>query len=155
MKIRSVRASSRKKLFEVKVGTREFTFPFSGAVPSPTADDPVRRVGVDRELAREAFTYVLESGREGTVHVEQVLEYNEDPSHLRDLLLYRLTIEAQRRVETSPLSRREIVRRLGTSPAQLYRLLDQTNYSKSVDQLLMLLRVLDCDVDFVVRGRTA
>jgi len=155
MKIRSVRHNNRKKAFEIKIGTRAFTFPYSKAVPPPAVDDPVRRVAVDQELAREGFTYVLESGREGTIHVEHVLEYNEDPSYLRDLLLYRLTIEAQKRIEATPLSRREIVRRLGTSATQLYRLLDQTNYSKSVDQLLALLQVLDCDVDFVVRSKSA
>jgi len=155
MKIRSVGYNNRKKAFESKVGSRTFTFPYSKAVPPPTVDDPVRRVAVDKDLAREGFTYVLESGREGTVHVEQVLEYNQDPSYLRDLLLYKLTIEAQKRIEASPLSRREVVRRLGTSASQLYRLLDQTNYAKSVDQLLALLQVLDCDVDFVVRAKSA
>ena len=155
MKIRSVGYNNRKKTFEIKVGPRTFTFPYSKAVPPPTVDDPVRRVAVDKDLAREGFTYVLESGREGTVHVEQVLEYNQDPSYLRDLLLYKLTIEAQKRIEASPLSRREVVRRLGTSASQLYRLLDQTNYGKSVDQLLTLLQVLDCDVDFVVRAKSA
>ena len=155
MKIRSVGYNNRKKTFEIKVGSRTFTFPYSKAVPPPTVDDPVRRVAVDKDLAREGFTYVLESGREGTVHVEQVLEYNQDPSYLRDLLLYKLTIEAQKRIQASPLSRREVVRRLGTSASQLYRLLDQTNYAKSVDQLLALLQVLDCNVDFVVRAKSA
>ncbi len=155
MKIRSVGYNNRKKTFEIKVGSRTFTFPYAKAVPPPTVDDPVRRIAVDKDLAREGFTYVLESGREGTVHVEQVLEYNQDPSYLRDLLLYKLTIEAQKRIEASPLSRREVVRRLGTSASQLYRLLDQTNYGKSVDQLLTLLQVLDCDVDFVVRAKSA
>jgi hypothetical protein len=37
---------------------------------------------VDDELGREAFTYTLESGREGTVHVEQVLDYHRDPGYL-------------------------------------------------------------------------
>ena len=110
---------------------------------------------VDEEAGREAFTYVLHSGRTGTVHVEQVLEYNRDPTYLRDLLLYQLTREAQKRVAKSPLSKREIIRRLGTSAAQLYRLLDQTNYRKSVDQMLALLQVLNCDVDLVVRTKTA
>jgi hypothetical protein len=73
--------------------------------------------------------------------------YNKDPGYLSDLLLYKLTIEAQERVEVSPLSRREIIKRLGTSTAQFNRLLDQTNYGKSVDQLLSLLHVLDCDVE--------
>lgn len=155
MKLRSAKHNNRKKVFEIKTGTRTIVFPFAKADPPPTPADPVRRVFVDEEIGREGFTYVLSSGREGTVHIEQVLEYNEDPSHLRDLLVYRLTIEAQKRIDKSPLSRREIVRRLGTSPAQLYRLLDQTNYRKSVDQLVSLLRVLDCDVDFVVRSKTA
>ncbi|MBI4880877.1 MAG: XRE family transcriptional regulator [Planctomycetes bacterium] len=74
---------------------------------------------------------------------------------MRDLLLYKLTIEAQKRLEESPLSKREIIRRLGTSAAQLYRLLDSTNYRKSVDKLLLLLHVLDCEVDLVVRERSA
>jgi predicted XRE-type DNA-binding protein len=89
------------------------------------------------------------------VHVEQVLEYNRDPSYLRDQLLYRLTLEAQRRIGESPLSKREIIRRLGTSATQFYRLLDQTNYSKSVDQLVSLLQVLDCEVDLRVRAKRA
>ena len=74
---------------------------------------------------------------------------------MRDLLLYKLTIEAQTRIETTPLSKRELARRLETSLTQIYRLLDQTNYRKSVDQVLGLLRVLDCDVDFVVKTRSA
>jgi plasmid maintenance system antidote protein VapI len=74
---------------------------------------------------------------------------------MRDLLLYRLTIEAQERVETSSLSKRELARRLKTSLTQIYRLLDQKNYRKTVDQVLRLLRVLDCDVDFVVKARSA
>jgi hypothetical protein len=48
-----------------------------------------------------------------------------------------------------------MIRRLGTSPAQLYRLLDQTNYAKSVDQLLRLLSILDYEVDLVIRARSA
>ena len=155
MKIRSVRHNNRKKTFEVRTSTKSFVFPFSKAGPSPTIEDPVRQIVVDDEAGREAFTYMLHSGRSGTVHMEQVLEYNQDPSYLRNLLLYRLTIEAQHRVAASPLSKREIMRRLGTSAAQLYRLLDQTNYRKSVDQVLALLQVLNCDIDLVVRTKTA
>ena len=38
---------------------------------------------------------------------------------------------------------------------QFYRLLDQTNCRKSVDQMLAFLQVLDCDVELVVRAKTA
>ncbi len=155
MKIRRVLANNRKKAFEVQARSCVLLFPYAKADPKPTKDDRVARVVVDLDLGREGFTYVLASGREGTVHVEQILEYNRDPTYMRDLLLYKLTLEAQKRVAASALSRREIMRRLGTSAAQLYRLLDQTNYRKSVDQVLSLLQVLDCDVDLVVRAKTA
>ena len=155
MKIRSVKANNRRKAFEVRTHSRTLSFPYIKAEPGPTASDRVDSVTVDRELAREAFIYVLKSGAEGTIHIEQVLEYNQDPGYLRDLLLYRLTLGAQRRVEASALSKREIIRRLGTSAAQFYRLVDQTNYRKSVDQVLNLLHVLDCDVDLVVKPKSA
>jgi hypothetical protein len=155
VKIRSVRHNNRKKLFEVRTSTKTLAFPFSNADPTPTIQDPIAELSVDAEAAREAFSYRLQSGRTGTVHVDEVLEYNQDPSYLRDLLLYRLTLEAQKRIAESPLSKREIVRRLGTSATQLYRLLDQTNYRKSVDQVLALLQVLNCEVDLVVRTKTA
>ena len=155
MRIRSVSANARRKAFEVVVPGKTYTFPYAKCTPRPTASDPVAEVFVDRELANEAFTYRLKQGGEGSVHVEQVLDFNKGPSYLRDLLVYRLTLEAKRRVAETSLSKREIVRRMGTSPAQLYRLLDQTNYAKTVDQLLRLLNVLDCDVELVVRAKTA
>ena len=120
MKIRSVSANNRRKVFEVLLGSRVLAYPYSR-----------------------------------TVHAEQVVDYNKDPSYMRDQLLYQLTLEAKRRVKASPLSAREIIRRLGTSATQFYRLLDQTNYRKSLDQLLSLLQVLDCDVEVVVRDRGA
>ncbi len=155
MKIQSVIPNNRKRSFQVKTSKKLFQLPYSKVDPQPGTADPITRVFVDKELGGEGFTYVLESGKEGTVHSEQVLEYNQDPHYLRDTLLYKLTMEAQKRVDASPLSKREIVRRLGTSATQFYRLLDQTNYRKSVDQLLSLLHVLDCDVDLLVRTKTS
>ena len=155
MTIRSVTYNNRKRAFEVKTSTMTFQLPYSQVEPQPRVTDPIIRIFVDQELGREAFTYILKSRKEGTVHIEQVLEYNQDPGYLRDALLYKLTIEAQRRLAASPLSKREIVRRLGTSAAQLQRLLDQKNYRKSVDKLLSLLNVLGCDVDLLVRAKRA
>lgn len=155
MKIRAVRQNNRKKVFEVTTASKTLSYPFARLDIVPSTGDKVACVCADPDLGREAFTYVLESGKEGTVHIDQVLEYNKDPAYLRDLLLYKLTLEAQKRVESSPLSKREIIRRLGTSATQFYRLLDQTNYRKSLDKLLSLLHVLDCDVDLVVRAKSA
>lgn len=155
MKIRSVKPNNRKHSFEIVTWRGRFTFPYARCEPVPSPGDALETVSIDEELGQEGFTYRLQSGREGSVHIEQVLEYNEDPAYMRDLLLYKLTLEAQRRLEESPLSRREIIRRLGTSPAQFYRLLDQTNYRKSIDKLVILLRVLDCEVEVMVRAKGA
>jgi len=155
MKIRSVRFNNKRKDFEVGASGKTYAFPYVKATPGPTSEDPVTQAYVDKELGGEGFTYELQSGKTGTVHVEQILEYNRDPNYMRDLMLYKLTVEAQRRIAGSPLSKREIVRRLGTSATQLYRLLDQTNYKKSLDQLVSLLQLLECDVDLVVRAKSA
>ena len=95
MKIRAVAANNRRKAFEVRTSTRTLLLPYAKLDPRPSATEPIVRVFVDEEIAGEGFTYVLRSGKEGTVHIEQVLEYNQDPGLLRDLLLYKLTLEAQ------------------------------------------------------------
>ena len=155
MKVRKVMFNNRRKGFEVRTRKAVLWYPYAKLHDPPTTDDPIVRAVSDPEIGKEGFTYVLASGKEGTVHVDQVLEYNQDPDYLRDQLLYRMTLEAQKRVARSRLSRREIIRRLHTSAAQFYRLLDQTNYTKSIDQMLALLHVLDCEVDLIVRAKSA
>ena len=156
MKIRKVEANNRKGEFRlVTYAGDAYVFPYVKAEPQPDSANKVADADVDQELASEAFTYVLESGDEGFVHVDQVLEYNEDPTYLRDLLIYKLTVEAKQRVEASGLSRRELARRLKTSVPQLYRLLDTTNTKKSLNQLVSLLQILDCSVDLVVTDKEA
>lgn len=154
MKINQVHVNNRKRVFEVQTRRGTLVFPFSKTEPTPSSTDPVDEVFVDSELGREAFTYLLTSGAEGTVHVDSVLEYNQDPNYMADLALYQLTTEARKKFEASPLSAREVARRLGTSPTQLYRLLDPNNYSKSVRQLLSLLYILGYDVAVELKDRT-
>ena len=155
MKVTSVTANNRKRAFEVKTRRGQWLFPYSKAEPEPTTSDPLVELYIDPELGREGFTYLLASGAEGSVLVDHVLDYNEEPGYMRDLLLHNLTVEALERIEASPLSKREIIRRLGTSPAQFYRLIDPTNYRKSVDKMLALLQVLDCEVEVIVRAKSA
>jgi hypothetical protein len=153
MKILSAVANNRKHAFEVRTRRQTLVFPYAKADPAPSSKDRVTEVFVDPELGREGFTYRLTSGAEGSIHVDAVLEYNEDPSYMAELTLYRLTQEARTRFEASGLSAREVARWLGTSPTQLYRLLDPTNYSKSIRQLISLLYVLGCEVDVEVKQR--
>jgi len=156
MKIRSVTSNNRKNEFSVSTRSGvEYSFPYSEADPRPSSDNRIEKVFVDKELGNEAFTFILESGEEGSIHIEHVLEYNEDPKYLADLLTYKLSIEAQRLIESSELSRRQVAKRLKTSVPQLYRLLDPANTRKSMKQLVALLHILNCDVDLVVRKRAA
>jgi hypothetical protein len=153
MKIRAVRANNRKRVFEVATSRGRLSFPYAKCDPAPTTQDPPAEVFVDDELGRDGFTYALASGEEGSVHIDTVFEYNEDPGYLRDLMLHRLTVEAGRCLAQSGLSKREVIRRLGTSPAQFYRLIDTANRTKSVDGVLDLLDVLGCEVELTVRDR--
>lgn len=155
MKIASVRANNRKRAFEVALDDGVFGFPYAKVDPTPSSADGVDRAFVDEELGREGFTYVLKSGREGSVHVDSVLEYNEDPEYLRDLLLYKLTLEAGERMRTSGLSQNEVLRRTRTSASQLSRLLDPSNKTKSLDKLIVLLSALGCEVALTVTETSA
>lgn len=152
MKIRKIVANNRKKCFEILLGKGWMDFPYDRLTPGPTIRDRVQEVYPDLELGREGFTYVLESGKENSVHIDEVLEYNKDPDYLRNQILYQLTLKAQEILKKNKkLPRRTVIRRMGSSPTQFYRLLDQTNYHKTVDQMLKLLGALDCDVDLKFR----
>ncbi|MDO9556271.1 MAG: hypothetical protein Q7J82_01640 [Coriobacteriia bacterium] len=155
MSIQSVRVDNRKREWVLETSRGAFSYPFTRCDPEPTPSDRIAKYFIDDELAREAVTYVLESGREGFVHSEMAFDYNREPAYMRDLLLHQLTVDALESLDASRLPKREIMRRLRTSAAQLYRLLDPANYSKSVDSMLELLSVLGCEVELSVRKRTA
>lgn len=152
MKITSVAINNRRKGLELTSEAGDFFFPYSRLRLKPTAGNRIREVCVDPELGGEAFTYSLEDGRDDTVHLDAILDYNAEPEYMRTLLLHRLTVEARGRL-ASGLSRREVMRRLGTSASQLYRLLDTSNTTKSLGQMVDLLQVLGCEVDVIVTDR--
>lgn len=154
MKIRRVAVNHRKAQLEITVGSGEMLpMPFSQLSPRPSAANRMLAARLDKELANEAVTYVLASGAEGSVPLDAVLEYNQDPRHLSELLLHKLTVDARGRIDRCGLSRREIARRMGTSLPQLYRLLDPTNTTKSLNQMIALLHVLGFEVSVVVKKR--
>ena len=154
MKVVKVLINTRRKEFSITTRSgAAYTFPYAEADPRPASGNRIEEVFVDKELGNEAITYVLNSGDEGSIHIQQILEYNEDPKYMAELLTYKLTLEAQHGIENSGLSRRQIAKRLKTSVPQLYRLIDPANTSKSINQLVALLHVLNCKVDLVVSCR--
>ena len=72
---------------------------------------------------------------------------------MAELLLYRLTLSAQEALDKTDLSTREVIRRLGTSASQFYRLIDPANQRKSISQVLKLLSVLGVNVEVRVKPK--
>ncbi|MHC5212714.1 MAG: helix-turn-helix domain-containing protein [Planctomycetota bacterium] len=153
MKVRKVVANNRKRQFEVHSARGDLPFPYAKAEPEPTPDDKIVHLFIDPELANEGFTYTLESGEEGSVLMDWVLSYNEDPRYLAEMKALQLAAEARQRLEQTPLSRRELCRRLGTSPSQLYRIIDPERPRPPVAQLIALLYALDAEVSLSVKDR--
>lgn len=156
MKVRKVVLNNRKAQIELtsRAG-KVYPFPYAQLDPRPSQTDRIKEIYVDRELDHDGVTYFLESGQEGSVLLEHALSYNRDPAYVASILLYKLTSEANARLDPSGLSRREIARKLGTSLSQLYRLLDASNDKKSAGQMIQLLHVLGADVDVVIKPRDA
>jgi hypothetical protein len=154
MKIRSVQANNHRRCFEIDTPKGPFAFPYAKAEVVPTPRNKVAEVHVDRELGREWITYRLESGAEGSIPLDAFLDYNRDPGYVTKMLLHRLTVDALDKLKAAKLARREVARRLRTSPAQLYRLLDPSNSSKTIDQMVKLLAVLGYEIDYrIVREK--
>ena len=153
MKVSTVTANARKRSFQIRAGGERYVFPFARLRRPPTSDDPVEDVYPDPDIGEQGFTYRLRSGTEDTVHLDEVRELAQDPEVLQELFLHGLTVEARRGLEESGLGVRQTARLLGTSASQLYRLLDPTNTSKSVGQMLALLHLVGRDVRIQIEER--
>jgi hypothetical protein len=146
LKIKTVGINYHKSGLEVTTAKGSYFLPFLKLRLTPSSRNKIASISVDKELGSQWVTYTLESGEEDSVPLDAFLEYNRDPEYFRTLVLHQLTVKAQKAVEASGLSKREIIRKLKTSPTQLYRLLDSANYSKTVDQMLKLLACVGIDV---------
>ena len=105
MKIREVIVNNRKARLELWVRAGDvYPVPYAKLDPRPTSRNRIRDAYVDKELGNEAVTYVLESGAEGTVHIDYALEYNQNPGYLAELLAHRLSVEARNRAKRSGLA---------------------------------------------------
>lgn len=151
MKIRDVSINNRKKCIEIETAKGSYSLPFSRLRLIPTFSNKIANIFVDPELARECITYTLESGVEDSVPLDAFLDYNREPEYMRKATLHNLTIQALELADNSKLSKREIARKLKTSPAQLYRLLDTANYAKTIDTMLKLISSLGYDFEIKLK----
>src|SRR5487761_2609658 len=111
MKIKVVSVNRRKKTLDIGTEKGVLSLPFSRLPLKPSSRDKLASAYVDSELARRAITYVLASGKEGSVHLDAFLDYNRDPDFFRDATLHKLTVDALKLVRASGLSKHELMRR--------------------------------------------
>lgn len=152
MIIKTLTINNSRRGFDITTSNRaSYSLPFSKLQLVPTPHNKIKEAYVDKELGKQGITYFLESGAEDSVPLDAFLDYNKDPNYMRKIALYKLTARALDQIEKSKLSKREIARKLHTSPAQLYRLLDTTNYRKTIDQMVKLLAALGCSIEITAR----
>ena len=155
MKIKKVAVNNRKKMIEIETTQSSYSLPFSRLRLKPEPNDRIKEIYVDRDLGNKGVTYVLDSGQEDSIHMDAFLDFNKDTRFLRETALHQLTVSANHLIQKSGLSKQEIIRRLRTSPSQLYRLIDPSNYQKSIDEMLRLLAVLGCTVEWKILPKAA
>lgn len=155
MKIKKVKANNRKHAFDVTVKDgRTYVFPYSQLTVKPTGANRISAVEIDKELGGEGFTYQLESGESDTVHIDHVRHYAAEPVYVLEQVRHRMSLAAKEQVKKKVRAKREIIRRLSTSPSQLERLIDPANSKSTIDGLLKLLVACEIDVDFLVDGKS-
>jgi hypothetical protein len=151
MKISRVVAYPRRACFIITIKNKRYEFPFAYLKHRPNSRNPVVVVHPDMEVGSEAFFYRLKNGKSDTVLAEQVLHYNRDPEVIRKELLYQLSCQAQDLIQRRGVSKRSVARQLAVQPTHLYRLLDQTFYGKTIDQMVRLFASLGEQIEIKVK----
>ncbi len=152
--MRHLKVNNRKRCLEWNHSKVTLTYPFSKLKIVPTSSDPIVEIYTDKETAGQWAFYKLKSGVEGNIPLDAFLEYNRDPEYIRKLVLFDLTCSVLKQIKKEKIPKRELARKMKTSPAQLYRLLNTANYSKTIDQMVRLLAVMGNEVVFELKAIT-
>lgn len=153
MKIKRIFANNRKKCFVLETSKQIYEYPYSEL--GFKSKIQISSVYVDPELGNIGFSYTTSSGKQDSVLLDRVLSYNKDTDYILELLLHRLTAKSLEVLKNKSISKRELARKLKTSPKQLYRLLDPAYYGKTVDQMIKLLHALGVSVELSFQKNAA
>ena len=106
VKIKRVLGNNRKRAFLLDTSKGHYEFPYSQLKLKPSKRDPLAHVAPDGNFGNQAFSYQLRSGAADTVHIDHVLRYAEDTDYLREELVFKLTVEANRLMEKRRLTKK-------------------------------------------------
>lgn len=145
-KIRTVSFSNRKREFYVGVGKELYVVSYSYFSPSIFEGAIIAKAAPDPEQGNTGVEFHLKSGEVGWFHLDHVLAYVGDPEYWRKMTLYNVSLKAQKLFQEKKMSVRGLARAMNTSTAQIYRLLNQANYDKTLDQMFKVIKILGGDV---------
>lgn len=97
----------------------------------------------DPETGGHSFAFTLDDGTTDYVPFDQPLHIARNPEYVKEQTLYEMTKQLNEFIRREGISKRGLARRLKTSPAQLARLLDPTNYRKSMSRLVEIGAILN------------
>lgn len=83
----------------------KYQFPYAQMDPRPTTKNPVERIYVDPELAREGVTYFLASGEEGAVLLDHVQALRNERARLTSKRYKRRRRRRPRKISTKRIVR--------------------------------------------------
>ncbi|MCB0412686.1 MAG: hypothetical protein KDD50_00030, partial [Bdellovibrionales bacterium] len=101
MKIKSVEVDNRRKRINIMTAKGAYSLPFVKLSKIPTVEDKIIEVYVDKELGKEAVTYLTESGYEDSIHLDVFLDFNKEPDFLKKIFLFKLTDKAREALDAS------------------------------------------------------
>ena len=110
-------------------------------------------IAIDRELGKQAVSFVLEDGSKGDFPADFVL-YHCDPSYDWSPI-NQIKRALKDKLGTSKLSVRVIADALDTSPSQVVRLLQENKVSKQLVQLFQLAELAGYRIEFNLRKKKA
>lgn len=147
MKIEEVKINTVLNHIEV-LASRLMIFPLSKLKKPFSSYKNISEFFIDEELGCEAVTLISKTGEEESIHLDSFLEINSDPEYFRNLFLYELTSDLVKVFDSDGLVKKHVAAKLDTSMAQLYRVLDTTNYSKTLDQVIKTFAAIGYKVNY-------
>ena len=110
-------------------------------------------ITIEKDLAEQGATFVLEDGTRGDFPADFVLYYS-DPTY-RWSPINQLKRELKNKIAHAKLSLRVLADALNTSPSQVVRLLEESRGSKQFMQLSKLAQIAGYDIEITLKKRTA
>jgi hypothetical protein len=155
---KSIKPNYRKNVLEITLQegrtARKYSLPFAAFGEKKIhSKNRFATIEIDRELAGQAASFVLEDGTKGDFPADLVL-YHCDPSYDWSPI-NQLKRALKDKLSALQLSVRVIADALQTSPSQVVRLLEENKVSKQLVQLFRLAELAGYQVEFSLKKKTA